>query len=98
MNGFFGMMLIGLAPWLLFGGGIFYLGLRYVRGTERRAAIQGEFGDSQRRITELEDAVGQLTSEMARLSDGQQFTAQLIAGKESPNPVSPPLGGQSRYK
>ncbi len=22
MNGFFGMMLIGLAPWLLFGGGI----------------------------------------------------------------------------
>ncbi|MBA2687348.1 MAG: hypothetical protein H0U64_04535 [Gemmatimonadaceae bacterium] len=51
MNGFLGTMLIGLAPWLLFGGGVFYLGLRYARGIERRGAAQDALIDTQRRAT-----------------------------------------------
>lgn len=81
MNGFFGMMLIGVVPWLLFGGGIFYLGLRYVRGIERRGANQDALVDTQRRLNELEDTVNQLVSEMTQLSDGQHFTTQLLADK-----------------
>ncbi len=81
MNGFFGMMLIGLAPWLLFGGGIFYLGLRYVRGIERRGAAQDALIDTQRRVTALEDSVSQLVSEMTQLSEGQHFTTQLLTEK-----------------
>ncbi len=81
MDGFFGLMLIGLAPWLLFGGGIFYLGLRYVRGIERRGAAHDALTDTQRRVTELEDSVSQLVGEMAQLSEGQHFTTLLLTEK-----------------
>lgn len=78
------MVLLGLLPWLLFGGGLLYLGVRAVRALERRGTANAEFAALRERVELLEGTIASQGEEMRRLTDGQHFTERLLADRAGP--------------
>lgn len=72
------MMLLAYLPWLLFGGGLVYLGLRAVRALERRSGANVELTALRARVELLEDAVAAQAEATRRVEDGQRFTERLL--------------------
>lgn len=62
-----------------FWGSVLYLALRFVRATERRGVSQAEVEELRVRMNRIEDELTAATTEVERLTAGQQFTAQLLA-------------------
>ena len=72
------MMLLAYLPWLLFGGGLLYLGVRAVRALERRGAANVELSALRERVELLEEAVATQAEATPRVEDGQRFTERLL--------------------
>jgi hypothetical protein len=75
------LMLIGYLPWLLFGGGLLYLGVRAVRALERRSTANTELTTLRERLDLLEETVSAQADAMRRVEDGQRFTERLLADR-----------------
>ena len=73
------MMLVAYLPWLLFGGGLLYLGVRAVRALERRSAGGAELIALRERLESLEETVSAQADAMRRIEDGQRFTERVLA-------------------
>ena len=73
------MMLVAYLPWLLFGGGLLYLGVRAVRALERRSTASAEFTALRERVEMLEETVSTQAEAMRRVEEGQRFTDRLLA-------------------
>lgn len=58
-----------------------YLGLRLVRAFERKSGGTREIAELSARVEQLESALEQQGAELRRLSDGQAFAEQLLAGR-----------------
>jgi hypothetical protein len=85
-----GASLMALTPLLLIGGGAIYLGLRFVRGSERRGPSGKELADLTDRVGRLEESLSSMSSEMQRIAEAEQFTTRLLQERKSPaNPPSP---------
>lgn len=69
---------------LLVPGSVFYLALRWVRANERRLADQNEINALKERVALLEGDVTDLTTELERLAEGQQFTTRLLEKRHAP--------------
>ena len=82
------MMLFAYLPWLLFGGGLFYLGVRAVRALERRSTASAELVALRERLESLEETVSAQAEAMRRVEDSQRFTDRLLAerGGAAPRP------------
>lgn len=65
------------------GGAILYLGLRFVRGTERRQTDQVELQALRDQVLRLEEELGRTASDVERLSEEQRFTLKLLAERQS---------------
>ena len=73
------MMLVAYLPWLLFGGGLLYLGVRAVRALERRSTASAELTALRERVEMLEETVSTQAEAMRRVEEGQRFTDRLLA-------------------
>ena len=73
------LMLVAYLPWLLFGGGLLYLGVRAVRALERRSTGSAELTALRERLESLEETVSAQAEAVRRVEDGQQFTDRLLA-------------------
>jgi hypothetical protein len=64
-------------------GGLFigYLGLRLVRAFEQKSGGTREIAALAARVEQLENSLEQQSTELRRLSDGQSFAEQLLAGR-----------------
>jgi hypothetical protein len=80
------MMLVAYLPWLLFGGGLLYLGVRAVRALERRSTASAELTTLKERLELLEETVGAQAEAMRRVEDGQRFTERLLAERSGSVP------------
>jgi hypothetical protein len=82
------MMLLAYLPWLLVGGGLFYLGVRAVRALERRSTASAELVALRERLDWLEETVGSQADALRRVEEGQRFTERLLAesGGAGPRP------------
>ena len=78
------MVLLGFLPWLLFGGGLLYLGVRAVRALERRSTANAELVAVREPVELLEGLVASQGEEMRRLTDGQRFAERLLADRAAP--------------
>jgi len=63
------------------GTGI-YVGVRYVRATERRSG-GAELDDLRTEIQQLQETVETLRSELDRVQENQDFTTRLLAERSS---------------
>ena len=63
------------------GTGI-YVGVRYVRATERRSG-GAELDDLRTEIQQLQQTVETLRSELDRVQENQDFTTRLLAERSS---------------
>jgi hypothetical protein len=61
------------------GGAILYLGLRFVRATERRQVDQVELQALREQVRRMEEELARTTSDVERLSEEQRFTLKLLA-------------------
>jgi len=85
-----GASLLALTPLLVVGGGAIYLGLRFVRGADKRGPSRKELSDLTDRVGRLEELLSSMSSEMQRIADAEQFTARLLQERKSrANPPSP---------
>jgi hypothetical protein len=75
---FWGMLLIGWAPYLAFGGGVLYLGARYVRAVERRGVSREEIASIADRLGRLEEAVANVADDVERVEEGQSFATRVL--------------------
>ena len=57
------------------------LALRMVRAFERRGSGTGHIAALSVRVEQLENALELQSSELRRISDGQRFAEQLLAGQ-----------------
>ena len=78
---FWGMLLLGSAPYLALGGGGVYLGVRYLRVLERRNASRSEIATLQERVLQLEEGLSRVAGEVEAVSEGQHFTAHLLGDR-----------------
>ena len=85
------MVLLGLFPWLLFGGGVLYLGVRAVRALERRNSAGTDVSALRERLEALEETVATQAEAMRHLQDGQQFTARLLSERSG---IAPRVDGE----
>ena len=67
-----------------------YLGLRLVRAFERKSGGTREIAELSARVELLESSLEQQGSELRRLSDGQRFAEQLLAGRTKDSKVIGP--------
>jgi hypothetical protein len=74
----FALALVGMFPWLVFGTGILYLGLRFVRAVEARKATTGELAETKQRVLELEGSLDDMAREVTRLGESNQFISKLL--------------------
>jgi hypothetical protein len=72
------MILFGWLPWLLLGGAGLWLGFRAVRALERRGPANAELTALRERLQMLEDQITEQGEAVRRLTDGQEFTQQLL--------------------
>src|SRR5688500_18836669 len=71
--------------WAAVLGGGFYIAIRALRALERRNGLPART-DPQAlgsRVARLEDALEQMSAEMERLAEGQQFTHRLLAERHT---------------
>lgn len=68
-----------LAFWILVIGGGGYLLVRFLQAYEGRSIGPGEARSLEERIRLLEEANLRLESEMARITEAQHFTTQLLS-------------------
>jgi len=68
----------------LVGGG--RLAARYVRAVEQRGAASAEQKHLTERLSQLEDALDEARSEIARLEAAQSFTTQLLTERMPERP------------
>lgn len=71
--------------WAAVIGGGFYIAIRALRALEQRNGLPAR-ADPQAlgsRVARLEDALEQLSAEMERLAEGQQFTHRLLAERHA---------------
>ena len=80
------MMLVAYLPWLFFGGGLLYLGVRVVRAMERRGVSSGELVALRARVDLLEESLNTQSEAMRRMEEGQRFTERLLAQRSSAAP------------
>ena len=73
------VLMVGSA--VAFWGSVLYLALRFVRAAERRGVSQAEVEELRNRMNRMEEELAASTAELERLTAGQQFTAQLLAGR-----------------
>jgi hypothetical protein len=82
----FGMSVLEFAIFavgaLIVPGSVFYLALRWIRANERRLADHNENTALKERVALLEDAVTDLTTQLERLTEGQQFTTRLLEERQ----------------
>jgi hypothetical protein len=71
-------ILLTSLPWLLLGGGGLWLGVRAVRALEQRGAANPELTALRERVQLLEEQVTEQGEAVRRLTDGQEFTHQLL--------------------
>lgn len=79
-------VLVILSTLLLYGlpiGGLFYLGLRWVRAVERRNTGRTELEAVRERVAALEEELGRTTADVERLQEEQRFTTRLLADRSS---------------
>lgn len=81
-------MLIFVIAALVVPVSVFYLGLRWVRTAERRAASQTESADLRERVAHLEEALSDVTSQIERLARSQEFTSRFL--EERPKTAGSP--------
>lgn len=75
--------------WIAVIGGGFYVAVRALRAFEQRGALPPPRTDAQRldaRVARLEEALEQMSAEMERLAEGQQFTHRLLAERHEHRP------------
>jgi hypothetical protein len=78
LSTFWGMLLVGWAPYLAFGGGVLYLGTRYVRAVERRGVSRAEIAGLTERLARLEEAVANVADDVGRVEEGQSFATRVL--------------------
>jgi hypothetical protein len=78
VSNFWGMLLLGWAPYLAFGGGVLYLGARYVRAVERRGVSRAEIAGIAERMARLEEAVASVADDVERVEEGQSFATRVL--------------------
>jgi hypothetical protein len=89
MDSYWGMLLIGWAPYLGLGAVALHLGGRYVRALERRSTGRAELADIQDRLLRLEEAVADVSQDVDRVAEGQSFTTRILA-ERAPRVELPP--------
>ena len=77
------MLVIAAAPWLLLGGGVLYIGVRYVRAVEIRSQDRAEIAALSGRVLALEESLLDLRAEKERALDIARFAAELRPGRGS---------------
>jgi len=86
-----GIVLLGWAPYLAFGGGVLYLGARYVRAVERRGVARAEISDIAERLSRLEEAVANVADDVERVEQGQSFATRVLTSRVAERPASQPV-------
>lgn len=74
-----GTLLLAFAPYVVVVLGVFYLGLRAVRALERRASSRQELDALNERTLRVEERLSDMSEQLGRLAEGQEFTAKLLA-------------------
>ena len=87
IDSFWGIMVIGWAPYIGLGGVALYLGGRYARALERRNAGRGELVEIQDRLLRLEESVADVSRDIERVAEGQSFTTRVLADRGRPAEV-----------
>ncbi|MCY7379015.1 MAG: hypothetical protein LH467_06710 [Gemmatimonadaceae bacterium] len=83
MPNFLLLMLMAWAPWLLLGGGVLYIGVRYVRAVEIRSQDRAEIAALSGRVLALEESLLDVRAEKERALDIERFAAELRPGRAS---------------
>ena len=83
---------------VLAGASALYLGLRFVRATERRSVGGGELRELRERVDRLEEDLGRSTADVERLEEAQRFMQRLLGdaaseGRRPPDVASRPTTG-----
>ena len=78
------MLLLAWAPYLVGGGIALWLGARYVRAVERRNVGGAELAEIKERLLRLEESLGQVSDDVQRVAEGQQFTTRVLADRARP--------------
>jgi len=73
-----GASLFALVPLFLIVGSVGYFGYRKVRTAEHRQGADSELIELRERVERLEDAFSNLTGEVQRVADAEQFTSRLL--------------------
>jgi hypothetical protein len=74
-----GSLLMLFAPYAFVIGGAFYLGLRAVRALEKRLSSRRELDALNERTLRVEERLSEMSEQLGRLADSQEFTGKLLA-------------------
>jgi hypothetical protein len=83
------LVLLAWIPFLAAGGAIFHLALRFVRAAERRSATTAELAEVRERLLRVEEAMADMSTDIRRIAEGQQFTARVLEARHRESAPAP---------